>query len=311
MNFSRTFHRAVLQLKKHSPEILMAVGVSGTVVSAVMACKATLKVNTILEETKTQVDGIHRVLETPELQEAYKNEYGEEYTKEQSKKDLAITYAQSGIKFVKLYGPSIVLGAASIGCILASGNIMHKRNAALTAAYAAVDRSFKEYRDRVIDRFGNDLDRELRYNIKTERIEEKVKDEKGEEKTVTKTVQTVDPNGIPVYSKFFCEGCKGWDKDPEFNLVYLRNVQRWANERLTRVGHLFLNEVYDALGIDRTREGQEIGWVYDEGNNDLHNFVDFGIYDQDNERKRAFVNGYERNILLDFNVDGVVYDLMQ
>lgn len=310
-NLTRALGNVALKLKKHSPEILMAAGIVGGVTSAVMACKATLKVDAILEETKEKVEGIHTVYETPEMRVAYKEKWGEEYTEEQKKKDLAVTYAKTGLEFVKLYGPSIVLGTASIGCILASGNIMKKRNLALTAAYAAVDKGFKEYRGRLVDRFGKELDRELRYNIKTEEIEETVVNEKGEEEKVTKTVETIDPTAIPTTSKFFCEGCKGWEKDAEHNRFFLMQVQNWANDRLQHKGHLFLNEVYDALGIDRTREGQELGWVYDEKNPDLYNYVDFGIFDMDDERKRAFVNGHERNILLNFNCDGPVFALIK
>ena len=308
-SISRSLHKVAFQIQKHSPEILMCAGIVGGVASAVMACKATTKVNGILAKAKDQVQGIHQVREVPELQQMYVEEYGEEYTEEQSKKDLAITYAQTGIEFAKLYGPSVVLGAVSIGCILASGNIMRKRNAALTAAYAVVDKGFKQYRERLIDRFGNELDRELRYNIKTEQVEETVVDEDGKEKTVTTTIQKAEPQDIPTTSKIYCEGCKGWDKNPEYNRIFLTQVQAWANDRLQARGHLFLNEVYDALGINITEEGNSLGWVYDESNPELHNYVDFGFADIDNERKRAFVNGDERNVWLDFNYDGNVWAL--
>lgn len=310
-NFTRAMHKVAFQVKKHSPEILMVAGIVGGVTSAVMACKATTKVQAVLDDAKEQINGIHTVYETPEMRVAYKEKWGEEYTEEQKKKDLAVTYAKTGLEFIKLYGPSIALGAASIGCILTSNNIMNKRNLAITAAYAAVDKGFKEYRGRLIDRFGQELDHELRYNIKTEEVQETIVNDKGEEETVTKTIKTIDPSAIPSTAKFFCEGCKGWDKDAENNRFFLIQAQNWANDRLRHKGHLFLNEVYDQLGIDRTREGQRVGWVYDEKDSNLNNFVDFGMYDMDDERKRAFVNGYERNILLDFNVDGDVFDLMK
>lgn len=310
-NFSRAINKMAFQIKKHSPEILMVAGIVGGVTSAVMACKATTKVQAVLDEAKENVKGIHTVYETPEMRAAYKEKWGEEYTEQQKKKDLAVTYAKTGLQFAKLYGPAVALGAVSIGCILTSNNIVNKRNLAITAAYAAVDKGFKDYRGRLIDRFGEELDHELRYNIKTEEVKETIVNEKGEEETVTKTVKTIDSNDIPQTAKFFCEGCKGWDKDPEGNLFFLKQVQNWANDRLRSKGHLFLNEVYDQLGIDRTRIGQRIGWVYDEKDSNLYNYVDFGIYNMDDERKRAFVNGYERNILLDFNCDGDVFDLMK
>ena len=301
---TKTFHRVGFQIKKHSPEILLVTGITGVVTSAVMACKATTKVDAIIEESKKSIDMIHEGMEAGNICDV-------EYTEEDGKKDLAIVYIQTGVKFAKLYGPSVLLGLTSIGCILASNNIIHKRNVALSAAYTAIDRSFKGYRSRVIERFGENMDRELRYNIKTQEVKETVVDEEtGKKKTVKSTVSVVDPNTYSDYARFFDEYCAGWTKDAEYNLMFLRQQQNYANELLKARGHLFLNEVYDMLGIDRTKAGNIVGWVYDEKHPVGDNFVDFGIYVLDNEKARDFVNGRERSILLDFNVDGDILSLM-
>ena len=302
-NMSRTFSKVNFQLKKHSPEIMVIAGVVGVVTSAVMACKATTKVNDILEETKEKASQVHEVLADESISK-------ETYSEEDGKKDLAIIYTQAGVKFIKLYGPSIALGALSIASILTSHHIMHKRNIALAAAYTAIDTSFKGYRNRVIERFGEELDKELRYNIKAKEIEETVVDENGEEQTIKKTVNVVDPTVFSDYAKCYDDGCAGWTKDAEMNLYFLKRQQDWANERLKSRGYLFLNEVYDMLGIPRTKAGQCVGWVYDEKNPHGDNFVDFGIYNLYNEKSRDFVNGYERVIWLDFNVDGNILDLI-
>lgn len=299
---TRNLNRVIFKCKKHSPEILAITGTLGIVASGVMACKATLKVNDILEESKETVELIRKTSKDESL--------AEKYTEEDSKKDLAIVYTQTGIKLVKLYGPSVVLGVASLGCILGSNNILRKRNIALAAAYTTIDKSFKDYRGRVVERFGEAIDKELRYNIKAEEIEETVVDEKGKEKKVKKTVEVIDPNTISDYSRIFYEGNPGWTKDPEMNLVYLKQQQNWANDKLKAKGFLFLNEVYDMLGFPRTKAGQIVGWVYDEENPIGDNFVDFGIYNLDNPANIRFVNGDERSILLDFNVDGNIWDLM-
>lgn len=301
---TKTFHRVGFQIKKHSPEILLVTGITGVVTSAVMACKATTKVDAIVEESKKSINMIHEGMEAGNICDV-------EYTEEDGKKDLAIVYIQTGVKFAKLYGPSVLLGLTSIGCILASNNIIHKRNVALSAAYTAIDRSFKGYRSRVIERFGESMDRELRYNIKTQEVKETVVDEEtGKKKTVKSTVSVVDPNTYSDYARFFDEYCAGWTKDAEYNLMFLRQQQNYANELLKSRGHLFLNEVYDMLGIDRTKAGNIVGWVYDEEHPVGDNFVDFGIYVLDNEKARDFVNGRERSILLDFNVDGDILSLM-
>lgn len=299
---SRSVHKVGFKLKKHSPEILVVTGVVGTVVSAVMACKATTKIEEVLEEPRQRITDIHNYVTD--------NGYSEKYTEKDEQKDLTITYAQAGLKLVKLYGPSLVVGAASIGAILTSHKIMRGRNIALAAAYATVDRSFKDYRGRVIDRFGKELDRELKYDIKTKEVEEVVVHEDGTSEVVKKKVQTVEKPRRSEYAKFFDDGCNGWDKDAEYNLMFLRAREEEATRRLRRQGYLFLNDVYDMLGIPRTRVGQEVGWIYDEKNPIGDNYVDFGIYDAHNTNARDFVNGIERVILLDFNVDGPILHLM-
>lgn len=300
---SRSAHRMAFKLQKHSPEILVVAGVIGAVASAVMACKATTKLSDILDDSRDKIDSIHDVIENPD-------KVDEEYTQEDGNKDLAIVYTQTALKIAKVYAPAVILGGLSITAILTSNNILRKRNIALAAAYTAVDKSFKDYRGRVVERFGKELDKELRYNIKAKEVEETVTDEKGNEKTVKKTVDVVDPNAISEFAKFFDDGCIGWTKDPELNMIFLRQQEAAATKRLEDRGHLFLNEVYDMLGIPHTRAGQIVGWIYDEKNPIGDNYVDFGIYDTSKEANRNFVNGYERTILLDFNVDGNILDLM-
>ena len=300
---TRSVNKVGFKLKKHSPEILITAGVIGTVTSAVMACKATTKVSAIIDEAKKDIDDIHYGLEHPEMLK-------EAYTVEDSKKDLAIVYSKTGVKLVKLYAPAVILGALSLTSIIKSNDILRKRNVALAAAYATVDGSYKQYRSRLVERFGKELDRELKYNIKTKEIEETVIDEKGKEKTVKKTIEVIDdPNQYSEYSKFFDEYCAGWDKDPEVNLAFLKCQQNSANQILQERGYLFLNEVYDMLGIPRTKAGQVVGWVYDKDIPVGDNFVDFGIYNVHRKGSREFVNGHERSILLDFNVDGNILDM--
>lgn len=297
----KTYKKVELKAIKHSPEILAGVGVVGVVGSLVMACKATTKLSDILDESKEQLDKIKEVAADPA--------YEEKYSQDDAKKDTTITYVQTAMKVTKLYAPSVILCASSLGCLLASNNILKKRNAALSAAYMTVDKSFKEYRKRVADRFGEEVEKEIRYNIKAEEIT-KV-DEDGNEVTETVKIMdgTDDPNSYSDYARFFDESCAAWQNDAEYNLTFLKAQQQYANDLLKAKGRLFLNEVYRMLGIDETKAGQVVGWVYNPDNPTGDNFVDFGIYNMQRERVRAFVNGYEPNILLDFNVDGVIWNL--
>ena len=301
-HLTRTLNRTGLKIKKHSPEILLATGTVGIVASTVMACKATLKVEEIVDEAKEKIDTIHQVSADPAM--------AEKYSEEDGKKDLAIVYTQTAVKFIKLYGPSVTIGVASLACMIGSNRILNKRNAALAAAYAAVDKSFKEYRGRVIERFGKQMDRELRYNIKAQEIEETTVDANGKETVTKKTVDVMDPNSYSQYAIVFDDSNEGWDPDPERSKYFLIQQQNWANERLKSRGHLFLNEVYDMLGAKRTKAGAQVGWVYDEKNCEGDNFVDFGIFDTNSPKARDFVNGIEKVIVLDFNVDGYILDMI-
>lgn len=296
---------AGLKLKKYSPEILVVAGVAGTIVSTIMACKATTKAESIIEEARERLNDIHAMEELGKEEKA-------DYTSDDVKKDTTLVYFQTGLKFAKLYAPSVILGTLSFASILASNNILRKRNVALGAAYAAIDKSFKEYRGRVIDRFGEAVDRELKYNIKAQKIDDTVIDpETGKEKKVKKTIDVAgsDLNCSP-YAKFFDEGSEYYEKDPERNLYFLRAEQNYANDRLRSRGYVTLNEVYERLGIPTTKAGQIVGWVYDLDKPNGDNYIDFGIYDTYREKNRDFVNGYERSILLDFNVDGDILDLI-
>lgn len=301
-NITRSLHKVGFKIKKHSPEILAVVGVVGVGATVVTACVATTKLSDILDETTDTIEKINETVANPD--------FADKYSEEDATKDKVIVYTQTSVKIAKLYAPSVILGVASVGCFLTSHNILRKRNIALAAAYATVDKGFKEYRSRVVERFGEALDQELRFNVKAKEFEEVVINEKGEEEIVKKTVSVVDPNTYSDYARFFDEACPGWSKDPEYNLTFLKRQQNFANEKLQTNGFLFLNDVYEMLGIPKTKAGQIVGWIYDEKNPVGDNFVDFGIYDVNNEAKRDFVNGYERSILLDFNVDGNIWDKM-
>lgn len=309
MEIKKIINQAGLKIKKYSPEILMVAGIVGTVTAAVTACKATLKVKDVMSEKEELQNDIHKYLENPDV----------DYTEEDSKEDLTKVYAQTGVKLIKLYAPSVVLGGVSIASIVMGQKILKKRNIALAAAYTAIDKGFKKYRANVVERFGERVDKELRYNIKAKEVEKKITDKNGKEKTVKEIQYDIEVNpleNISEFARFFDEATSTeHHKDAEYNLMFLRRQQDYANEVLKAKGHLFLNDVYEMLGIPKTKAGQVVGWIYDEKNPNGDNFVDFGIYrlsgnEVYDERKRAFVNGYERNILLDFNVDGPIYELI-
>lgn len=289
--------KTVMKLKKHSPEILVVAGIAGTVVSAVLACKATTKVAEILDETKGTLDTIHEGMETGAIN-------GQEYTTEDGKKDTVVVYAQTGMKLAKLYAPAIILGTLSITSILASNNILRKRNVALGAAYAAIDKSFKEYRGRVIERFGEQVDTELKYGIKAKKFEEiEVDPETGKEKKVKKTVMVADPNLQSDYAVYFDSKSRNYETNPDYNRMFLKAQQAFVNDKLQTRGHLFLNEVLDDLDLPRTPAGQIVGWTKDGPDG----YVNFRIVEVERETEDG---RHEPALLLDFNVEGNIWEKM-
>ena len=311
-SMTRAFGKAGLQIKKHSPEILVVAGVVGTVVSAVLACKATTKAPLVIEEAKQNLDIIHAGSEKGEV--IGHTETGEvgmvPYSPEDAQKDLTIVYTKTGLKLAKLYAPAVLIGAASIASILTGHNILRKRNLALAAAYTAVDTSFKQYRKRLVERLGDKMDREIFYNIKAQEVEETVTDENGNETVVKKTVEVADPNvpGFGLYTFVFDETSTNWQPDAEANKYFLSRQQDWANERLKTRGYMTLNEVLEMLGMPVCRMGQIVGWVYDKEKDEGDNFIDFGVMNIRSKDNRAFVNGLEPSIWLNFNVDGDILD---
>lgn len=296
-------NRTLFNIKKHSPEILIGGGIVGVIGSVILACRGTLKAKDILVQSKKDIDVIHQC-------EKDKSESGE-YTEDDKKKDLTAVYLRTGVKLVKTYAPAIILGGLSLASIISSNNILKKRNVALVAAYTAVDQGFKSYRNNVVERFGEDVDKELRYGIKAEKIVEKIVDpETGKETEIEKNVKVFHNNssGHSQYARFYDDGCTEWTKDPEYNLMFLRQQEQYFNDKLKADGFVFLNEVYEALGIPKSKAGQIVGWIYDPKNKDIDNYISFGIYDGYSSVARDFVNGYERTILLDFNVDGPILD---
>lgn len=283
------------QLQKHQPEIMVIGGVIGGVVAAVMACKATTKASEVLAESKDQIEQINTLANDPDVTD-------EEYSADDHKRALATVYAQTGIEIVKLYAPSVVLGGMSIASILGGHNILRGRNMALAAAYTTLNTTFKDYRDRVVDRFGKDVEYQIRHNLKAEEITEKVEDpETGKKTKVKKTVLTRgDDEHERGYARLFDAACDNWNNDANLNRSFLSGAQNYFNDKLHAVGYVFLSDIYRYLGFRETPECRVVGWTLD-GNGD--GYIDFG-FDQDD----MFMNGYNKDVWLDFNVDGPILD---
>lgn len=282
------------KIKKHSPEICQAVGIIGMVGTVILACKATLKL-----PKKTEILENH----LKKIKENDKND----------RKAIARMYGWYALELVKLYGPCTALGVTSIASMSAATQILRNRNASLAAAYASVDAGFKAYRKNVISRFGEEVDKQLKFSAIEETVKEKEELEDGTKKTVKKKINVVDSKefaGCSPYAKIFDEYNPYYKDDAEYNLFFIRQVEKYVNDKLRSDKFVYLNDVYKLLGFQPTKAGQIVGWVYDPENPNGDNYIDFGLNDIWHQKTRDFVNGYERAVILDFNVDGNILDLM-
>lgn len=280
--------------RKHSPTILFGAGVASMVGSTILACRGTLKLSESLERTKHDLD----------MAKDVHGKAPEKYPEKDYRKDVTVIWTKGVIDIAVLYAPSIILGGIGVACLTKSHKILEDRNAALTAAYVAVDKAFQSYREKVIDRYGEETDRELRYESEEIDI---IDEETGKVVSTVMVTNTDQP-----YARWFDVENNNWSAPPmtEYNWLFLRNQQNWANDMLKARGHLFLNEVYSMLGLSHTSAGAVVGWVYQRDNENGDNYVDFGCWDQDGNGHRFFENGRDGSILLDFNVDGPIWQLI-
>lgn len=290
------FGRQVLKLQKHSPIILFAAGTVGMITTVVLASKATLHIEEILDEHRETMEKIN-------CEDIIESEDGETYTADKAARDKAVLFARTAGKITRLYGPATVTGVLSIAALTGSHVILTNRNVGLAATVAAVSKGFEKYRQRVINEFGSDKDKEFRYGA----VDRNVDYEKRDGTTGTKKVRKAEKGIVDeamIYARWFDEGSDKFDPTPEYNTMFLLSQQNFWNWKLQQRGHVFLNEVYEALGFKQVAMGQQVGWLKD---GDGDGFIDFGVFD-DKQQARDFINCWNDGILLDFNVDGTILD---
>ena len=293
--------KAEFTIKKNSPEILLGAGIVGFVGTIVLACRATCRADEVLEFHRRKIKDIEDAKEIADADPEGEMSYDIEIYRQ----DKAIRYLKTTGNLAKLYAPTVAVGALSLACILTSRNIMQKRYLGVVAAYNGLSAAFEEYRKRVRDEYGEGLDKHFRYGTTYEELPvydengKKTKEKEQVEKTETGTVMQTDDS-----CRFFDSSNPNWDKNPAFSMMWLRGQQNILNDILHTRGHVFLNEVYDALGFPHTPQGAVLGWIDGEGDN----CIDFGLYDQNKENVRRFVNGVDNVIMLEFNHDGVIWD---
>lgn len=290
-----------LKASKHAPEILVVAGAGMIVSSTVLACKQTLKASDILYKAEEDLDTIENAIEVAK---------DGEYTETDIRNDKIKVYSRTAIDLTKTYAFPIILGVSGFAMMFGAHKILRDRNATLTIAYSNLLAAYNAYRDKVVKTLGEEKEFQLRSGY----LKDSIEFDNGEKNVAVKNARIIDSDGNchSVYARIFDETCPAWSRNPTANLTFLRAQQNYANDKLRADGYLFLNDVYQMLGFPRSSEGQIVGWIYDPSNSEIDSMVDFGIYDKlfIADAKRDFINGYEPCVWLDFNVDGVVYDLI-
>jgi len=279
---TRLVGKTMLQTKKNSPHIFFAAGVTGVCVSTFLACRATLKLEPVLDQMK---DNLDRAKRKPDVAE--RNGIG--YSDSEHRREMAHVYFQGGKELGKLYGPAFVVGAASITALTGSHVQLSRRNAALTAAYAGIAQALEEYRGRVRAEVGDEKESDIWLGVE----EQTITDEDGKKQKIK---VAANPER---HSRFFDQKCGNWKPDPDYNRFFLQSQQNFWNQRLHAFGYVFLNDVYESLGYERTSDGQLLGWTVDSG----EGYISFGLEDHLNVKNRD-VLGWSQ--LLTFNIDTTV-----
>lgn len=265
---------AELLARKHGPVILTGCGIAGFLTTNILVARAALKAQEPVSKLRLKFGRLPDM--TPKERKEIREDVGRDV--------LAIA---------KIYAPAVAAGSVSVFCLVAGHGMMRQRQAALMAAYSAVQQAYEAYRERVRKEIGGEKELELYQGVA-------VRDPA--EPGLPCEIDYDDRLPSP-YARFFDQMSPNWKKTPEYNLLFVHQMQQHANDRLRAYGFLFLNEVYEDLGIPRSQLGQLVGWKLGNGGDD---FVTFGIHDIFDDNARAFVNGVEGVILLDFNVDGPI-----
>lgn len=278
---TRGVGKIVLSSKRNSPHIFFGTGLVGVCAGTVLACRATLKLEPVLDGIKGDID----LVKSSNSDDAANQNYG---------KDLTFAYIRGAKDLGKLYGPSVIVGGISIGLLTKSHIQLSKRNAVLTTLYTGAVQALEEYRERVRAEVGEEKESDLWLGVK----EETIVGEDGKKEKV-KVI-----NGPPgQFDRFFDRNCGNWKPDPDYNRFFLTSQQNYHNQKLQATGYVFLNDIYEALGFDKVPEGQLVGWSLDAPGDD---WISFGLDDHLNVKNRDTL-GWSQ--LLTFNVNPVIiYD---
>lgn len=292
INFGKLWTTIKVGVEKALPTIMVVTGIGGVAVGAYKAAQAAPEAKEAIEEFKTMRESVEQCDVDPEVKREMVTE----------------GYKTLGHGLLHAYAKPALLVSGGAALILGGHGMISKKLATTTASLISTDNLFKNYRQNVIEDQGEDADFRYRTGIKKVEVESIEQDVRGRKRKVKKEIDVVDDVIGNPFMKFFDEANPNFSKNPTTNLYWLKKHEEWFNDRLRAEGYLFLNDVLYDLGFNRCSEGSVYGWLYDPDNPGAHNNVSLGIKDIRRKTIQNSINGYEPVILLDFNVDGVIYD---
>lgn len=221
-------------LTKHSPEILTGIGIAGMITTTILAVKATPKALALIEQERED-----RAID-----------------RDRGVDECFAPVDISRVDMVKLawkpYIPAAVTGVASVMCLVGASSVHLRRNAAITAAYKLSETALTEYREKVVETIGEKKEKVVR---------EKIAEDKLEKNPVNESQVFLTEKG----NTLFLEPISGqyFRSDLEF-------IKRAINELNATMlnspfGYLSMNELYDALGLEQTSRGDDLGWCVSKG----------------------------------------------
>ena len=297
MNVKFLANKALFKLKNASPAIALGGGIVCGIAATYFACKATLKVDAVLEEAKQQVTTIHAVADDPQ--------YADKYTESDKQRDLTITYVRTIWGLTKLYAPALTLGGASVALLIGSHRMMTKRVAALGATVAVLSESLTRYRGQIAELYGEEKEKDIYYGLETQKVDEIIVDEETGKETKKKVpAKVMNPEKrISSYAMYFDSSNPNYiDGDAIHNSDFLADVETYLNRTLRNRGWMFLNDVRINYGFKPIPEGQVLGWTYDSKDAKQDpDPIDTGIMHISRQEVRDFRNGYEKVFIIDFD----------
>lgn len=292
--------------RQKSPELLVVAGVAAFAGTLYSMYKSTVKIKDIVDDANTDIEVITST-----------EDKIEEYTTEDAAEDIKKIKKVAAKDIVKAAAPTVLLAIGTLSCFLGADYIRRQRHAALFAASEMTLRAYNNYRKGVIDKFGEDVDRELKYKLYKEDIEvEETNPETGRKKKVKRQIIRTDYDGYSQFARKFDEFNDLYEKNSTpngkepsyglYNLKLLTEIETRLNDRLREKGFVTINEAYDMLHFECIKAGKNAGWLWNPNDPSCRNntHISLGLFrNKTEEDLRAIAMGITDFFIVDFNID--------